>query len=85
MLYVILGLIAVFFAVILIRAAAFKPAPQAPINDERIDFDKDAAIHALGELIKCRTVSYNDPALEDNAEFEKNYNLYKAKYKLPTN
>ena len=37
------------------------------------------------ELIKCKTVSYRDSSLEDNAEFEKNYNLYKAKYKLPTN
>ena len=71
MLYIITGLIVLFFAVILIRAAAFNPKPQPPISDEAVTFDKDAAVFALAELVKCKTVSYNDPALEDDAEFEK--------------
>ena len=28
-------------------------------------------MQALAELVKCRTVSYNDPSMEDDAEFEK--------------
>jgi len=71
MLYVFLGLIVLFLAVILVRAALFNPKPQAKKDDSSVEFDKDAAVSALAELIKCRTVSYNDPALEDNGEFEK--------------
>ena len=34
-------------------------------------FDRDAAVKSLAELVKCKTVSYYDHALEDDAEFEK--------------
>ena len=71
MLYVILGLVVLFFAVVLIRAAAFNPKPQPPISDERVTFDQDAAVSSLAELVKCKTISYNDHSLEDDAEFEK--------------
>ena len=71
MLYGILALVGIFLAVLLLRAACFNPKPQPPIDQTEVRFDRDAAISALAELIKCKTVSYNDPALEDNAEFEK--------------
>ena len=71
MLYAVLGLVALFLAVILIRAACFKPKAQPAVSEETVTFDKDAAIRNLQELIRCRTVSYNDHALEDDAEFEK--------------
>ena len=71
MLYITLGLLVLFFAVILIRAAAFNPKPQPPISDETVTFDKDAAVASLAELVKCKTISYNDHTLEDDAEFEK--------------
>ena len=70
-LYVILALIAVFFAVILIRAAAFRPKKTAERPREEVSFDGDKAIEALQKLIRCRTVSYYDPAMEDDGEFEK--------------
>jgi carboxypeptidase PM20D1 len=71
MLYVILGLVVLFFAVVLIRAATFNPKPQPPISDEAVTFDKEAAVTSLAELVKCKTISYNDHSLEDDAEFEK--------------
>ena len=71
MLYALLGLLALFLAVILIRAAMFKPEPQAPVSQEPVSFDKDAAVRSLRELVRCRTVSYDDPTLEDDGEFEK--------------
>ncbi len=61
----------VFVAVILIRAAAFKPKDQPKADSTPVDFDREAAVDALAELVKCKTVSYMDPALEDDAEFEK--------------
>ena len=69
--YLLLALVAAFLAVILIRAALFQPK-SAPVTEvEAVSFDKDAAVSALQTLIRCRTVSYNDHALEDDAEFEK--------------
>ena len=69
--WVILALVLVFLAVILIRTAAFTPKAESRAAAEPVSYDKDAAIHALAELVKCRTVSYDDHALEDDAEFEK--------------
>ena len=71
MLYAILGLILVFFAVILIRAALFTPKPQPKTDDTPVSFNQDKVIHNLAALIQCKTVSYSDHSLEDNAEFEK--------------
>ena len=69
--YLILAALLVFVAVIAIRTAGFKPKAQPAINDEVISFDKDSATAALAELVRCKTISYSDPSLEDDAEFEK--------------
>lgn len=69
--YLILAAIAVFFAVIAIRTLNFKPKPQPVTSEEAIVFDKDGAIANLAELIRCKTISYSDHALEDDGEFEK--------------
>ena len=63
--------LAVILTVILIRAAAFKPKAQPMTDPTPVDFDRDRAVSNLAELVKCKTVSYMDPSLEDNAEFEK--------------
>ena len=70
-LYTLLALIAAFVSVILIKAAMFKPPVEKNRNPEKVDFDHDASISALQELIRCRTVSYYDPCMENDAEFEK--------------
>ena len=69
--YLILILIIVFAAVIAVRTIRFTPKPQPPISEETFSFDRDRAVDALAQLVRCKTVSYNDKALEDNAEFEK--------------
>ena len=69
--YLILAAVAVFFAVIAIRTLNFKPKPQPVTSEEAIVFDKDGAIANLAELIRCKTISFSDHSLEDNAEFEK--------------
>ena len=69
--YVILGIVALFLAVILIRAAMFRPKKQPPISPKEVSFDKEKSVEALAELVRCKTISYSDPALEDDAEFDK--------------
>ena len=78
--YLILGIVLAFLAVITIRTIRFKPKPQPALSEETVSFDKDAAVDALAQLVRCKTVSYNDPALEDDAEFEKLISLLPALY-----
>ena len=69
--YLILAVVAIFFAVILVRTLTFKPKAQPAISDAEVSFDKDGAVNALTELVKCRTVSYYDHSKEDDGEFDK--------------
>ena len=68
---VIAGLIAAFFAVVIVRTLRFKPKAQPEISKEEVSFDRSGAVEALAELVKCKTVSYYDHSLEDDREFEK--------------
>jgi carboxypeptidase PM20D1 len=77
---IIVGILAAFIAVILVRTLRFKPKAQSEISQEVVFFDKDAAIDALGQLIRCKTISYSDPSLEDDAEFEKLISLLPTLY-----
>ena len=68
---IIPGVVLLFLAVILIRAAAFRPKKEEKTDYEEITFDKEKAVSNLGALVQCRTVSNSDHAKEDDAEFEK--------------
>lgn len=63
--------IVVFLAVLIVRASAFKPKKQPELDTYEVEVDKEKAASELAKLIRCKTVSYRDPTLEDNAEFEK--------------
>lgn len=63
--------ILIFLAVLVIRAAAFKPKAQPELDDYEVPVDKEKAAADLSELVRCKTVSYRDSSLEDDAEFEK--------------
>ena len=77
---VILVLIALFVVVVAVRTLRFTPKAQPVLTEEQFDFDKDAAVDALAQLVRCKTISYNDHALEDDAEFEKLYALLPGLY-----
>ena len=68
---IILYLLLLLIAVILVRTLLFTPKKQPQTEADDISFDREACINALAELVKCRTVSYEDSSLEDDAEFEK--------------
>ena len=78
--YILLAALVVFLAVVAVRTARFTPKPQPEISTETHNFDKDAAVDALTQLVRCKTVSYNDPALEDDAEFDKLISLLPTLY-----
>ena len=79
-LYIVLGIIGLFLAVILLRAAFFRPKPQPALTNEAVEFDQNAAVNALQSLVRCKTISNVDPALEDGAEFEKLISLLPGLY-----
>ena len=68
--WIILCLLAVLVAVLLIRTALFRPKEAAQSEPEAVSFDAEAALRALGELVRCRTVSNYDRGEEDDAECE---------------
>ena len=68
---ILILLASILIAVVLVRTLTFKPKPQPAISQEKVSFDKDDAVNALAELVKCKTVSYYDHSLEDEREFEK--------------
>ena len=70
----------IFLAVILIRGAAFKPKPRPAIDESPVTMDTDRAVDALAALVRCKTVSYADPSLEDDAEFEKLISILPSLY-----
>ena len=80
MIGIIIGIIAAFVAVILVRTLRFTPKAQPEISNEEVSFDKDAAVDALAQLVRCKTISYNDHTLEDDEEFEKLYALLPGLY-----
>ena len=80
MVYILLGLIALFLLALVVRALAFTPKTEVLTESEAIVFDQDAAVDALAQLVRCKTVSYNDPAMEDDGEFRKLIDLLPTLY-----
>jgi carboxypeptidase PM20D1 len=68
---IILYIILAVLVVILARTMVFKPKAQPELKAESVDYDKEAAIDALGKLVRCKTVSFYDKSQEDDGEFEK--------------
>ena len=75
--WMILAIVIILIAVIVIRALLFTPYKTTEVACDTVEFDGDRAVNSLRELVKCRTVSYRNAELEDEAEFRK------LIYKLP--
>ena len=69
--YVILAAIAALLIVLIVRAIAFTPKAQENDAPQPITFDKDRAVDALQQLVRCKTISCSDPTQEDDREFVK--------------
>ncbi len=65
------AIILIFLAVLLIRAAAFRPKENVKADDSEVVFDKEKTFSNLQRLIRFKTVSYRDPSREDDGEFKK--------------
>ena len=79
-LYIIVSLTLLFLAVILIRAARFRPTAFDSTEVEGVLCDSELATRALSDMIACRTVSYNDKSLENEEEFVRYKEVLKAHF-----
>ena len=77
---VILFFLFAFIAVIIARACMFTPKKTPAPSSEPITFDEEESIRNLAALVRCRTVSYEDASLEDDAEFAKLVSLLPELY-----
>ena len=64
-----LSAFAVLFAVLFVRALLFVPEKREPCTVEKIQVDTERATAELSRLIECKTVSWENKSLEDEAEF----------------
>ena len=67
----LLLILIVVIAVILIRAAMFKPAAAPEILPGDVQVDREKILADMQEMIRCKTISYTDESLIDQAEFAK--------------
>ena len=72
--------LALLIAVVLIRTLLFRPKEAVAVQPEAETFDGEKAIERLQQLVRCKTVSYKDPSLEDDAQFQKLIDLLPALY-----
>lgn len=81
-LWIILGLLALFLAVVFVRTLAFRPLPEQKADQTPIEFNKEKAVDDLAAMIRCKTISDQDSSKEDEAEFEKFVALLKERFPL---
>ena len=62
------GAIIGFLTVILVRACLFRPKAETTTTDTAEEFDRERATACLQALVRCKTISYRDPSLEEGVE-----------------
>ncbi len=76
----IAGIIIIFLSVLVIRAIGFKPRPELTPSSREVTLDEERIVRDMQEMLRCKTVSYNDETLIDQGEFEKFRNLLPRLY-----
>ena len=66
---ILLGLLFILMAVVVARTVAFVPKPQKKQEVRPVSVNSDKAVENLAKMIRCKTVSYREKELEDEAEF----------------
>ena len=77
---VIPAAVLLLLAVLLLRAAAFRPKEEARPAPDDVPADGARAVESLAEMIRCKTVSDEDNSKEDAAEFDKFRALLVSRY-----
>ena len=81
-LYIILGIIALLLGIAIIRALLFVPHKESKIEIEKVNVNLDKATRDLADMVKCKTISHRDRALENDEEFERFITLLSERFPL---
>lgn len=68
-LWIVLGLIVLFLAVVVVRALLYKPYPMAEAPASQEPVDEKLALERFQRMIQLKTISYPDESLEDKQSF----------------
>ncbi len=79
-LILILAILILGFSVMLIRTLQFVPHKTKPAIEDSIQLNQNKIVTNMVDLIRCKTISYNDPTLIDQSEYEKLYRLIEERY-----
>ena len=79
---IILAILLVLAAMVLVRAAQFKPQETVRPQAANIEINKEKIVKDMVDMIRCKTVSYREEALIDRAEFAKFEALLEERFPL---
>lgn len=80
--WLMVGIIVIFLAVILVRAAMFRPLPEPEIKAEEVVLNEEKIVADMADMIRCKTVSYREEEKIDREEFRKFEALLKERFPL---
>lgn len=69
--YLLAGALTALPAVLVARAAAFKPKNEEKPAPDEVAVDGDRAVASLAQMVRCKTVSNQEHEKEDEAEFQR--------------
>ncbi|MGB4661416.1 MAG: M20/M25/M40 family metallo-hydrolase [Mobilitalea sp.] len=76
----ILLIIVIFLAVIMIRAAMFRPKEQKIVIQENYKLNQNKIVQDMVDMIRCKTISNRDDNLVDRNEFIKFHHLLEERF-----
>ena len=79
-LWCILGVVVLFFAVVIIRTIRFKPPVSEPLGQATYGCNREKIVDDMSAMIRCKTVSYRDDEKIDKTEFAKFENLLRERF-----
>lgn len=68
---VIIAALVLFLVVLVVRAAMFQPKKELAPSGEKLSLNEEKIVADMQEMLRCKTISYNDESLIDKAEFTK--------------
>ena len=80
--WIILAAVLALLAVLLVRAALFRPKEEEPVNSEAVPLDAQKVTEDLRDMLRCRTVSSYDAEKMDDREFEAFRTLLRERFPL---
>ena len=78
--WIVLAVIVLFLGIVLLRAAMFVPKGEVKASGSPVTLDEKKIVDDMVEMIRCKTVSYNEESLIDQDEFVKFQNLLPRLY-----